>query len=156
MDLAGPFRIDEQRAPDGDEVELTRLQTLDEIVDARRLGRFASEGSNELTREADAADRHLRLAGELLRPAGEIAIGSVTLRFPEAALLAAGADAGAWSRASTAASTAAAAYAALVVGSADFKLAKRADVKGEAGEGADRARSQLEDGALSDAGNVDG
>src|SRR5579864_1291679 len=68
--LVRPVGIDDERAPDGDEIEIAAVHHLDQPLDARYFRGGLAEGGDEVGIEADRADRDGRAAGNLLRPAG--------------------------------------------------------------------------------------
>ncbi|GGJ31070.1 hypothetical protein GCM10010121_047990 [Streptomyces brasiliensis] len=84
-DLRRPLGVLEQRAADGHQVELLRLQPVEEVVDALDLCALALEALDEFAVEADRADSDDGLAGQLLRPAREVEVGALELGEPVAA-----------------------------------------------------------------------
>src|ERR1700721_2682691 len=86
VNLAGPERVLQQGAADGDEVEVAALQAPQQLVHRPRLRGLAAVGRDELAREADRADGDRHLAGELLGPAGEVEVGAFEFRLPKPAL----------------------------------------------------------------------
>src|SRR5688500_19056264 len=72
-DVARPVGIGDQCASDRDEVELGSLEPFADLVDIRGGGALAVEVGEEVAvGEADGPDGDGRLAGDLLRPAGEV------------------------------------------------------------------------------------
>jgi DNA-binding HxlR family transcriptional regulator len=71
-DLGDPLRIAEDRATDGDEVELPALHARDEMAEAGRSDGASAEGGDEVLRESDGADADGRGTSELLRPTREV------------------------------------------------------------------------------------
>jgi len=86
LHLARPGRVDQQRATDRDQIELVALQPVEQVVDPGTLGRFAVQRTDEVAGQRDAADGDGGFAGELLGPAGEVQVGALEFRLPEATL----------------------------------------------------------------------
>ena len=86
--FAVQFGIADQRAADGDQIELAARQArfeLAEVADLRDIARVAQRVDEVDALQADRADGDRGQAGDLLGPAGEVEIGAFELRLPEAA-----------------------------------------------------------------------
>lgn len=86
LHLARPGRVDQQRATDRDQIELVALQPVEQVVDPGGLGRFAVQRADGVAGQRDAADGDGGFAGKLLGPAGEVQVGALEFRLPEATL----------------------------------------------------------------------
>src|SRR4051812_2855184 len=90
LDLGDPFGIADQRAADGDEIELVLRHALEQRVEISGCRRLAREGAEEFIGQSDRADADGRRARDLLGPASEVepflAIDLREFRLPEAAL----------------------------------------------------------------------
>ena len=86
LHLARPGRVDQQRTTDRDQIELGALQPVEQVVDPGGLGRFAVQRADGVAGQRDAADGDGGFAGELLGPAGEVQVGALEFRLPEATL----------------------------------------------------------------------
>ena len=80
------LRVLQQRAADGDQVEVAALQHREQPIERRWFRGFTTVGGDKLAGEPDRADGDRGLAGQLLGPTGEVEVGAVELGFPEPAL----------------------------------------------------------------------
>src|SRR5690606_3354931 len=84
-DLAGPVGIGDEGPPDRDEGELLALEPAQQLVERGRLRALPTERRHELAGEPDRTHGDRGQARELLRPAGEVEVGTLELGLPEAA-----------------------------------------------------------------------